>query len=488
MKILVLDEGTSSTRALLFDETGLIIDSEQQPVQCVYPRPGWVEQDANAIWEATESVAAKVIDRAGGAAAIAAIGITNQRETVVAWDRETGRPLAPAIVWQDRRTAKACQLLRDGGHEELVQERSGLLLDPYFSASKMRWLLDHEVAVADAAARGVLAFGTIDCWLRFKLMGRFETDASNASRTALMALETSQWDDDLCALFDVPRSALPDITDMAGDLGSCDFFGEPIRVAASVGDQQAATLGQACVGPGMAKATFGTGLFALASTGGRRPNSDHRLLATLLYQQGDARLYALEGSVFVAGSLVQWLRDMAGLVGSAQETETLARSVEDNGGVTIIPAFTGLGAPHWRADLTGSIHGLTFGVTRAHLVRAALEAVVHSAVDLAEAFAADGAPWRELKVDGGMIANDWLAQDLADISGATVSRPENVESTARGAAILAAVGVGLHETLERAIETMLPSFECFKPAIAEEHRKRRRAQWRHRLLAALQSV
>ncbi|MBT8428049.1 MAG: glycerol kinase, partial [Erythrobacter sp.] len=359
MTILVLDEGTSSTRALLFDEAGRIIDSEQQPVRCGYPRPGWVEQDADAIWEATRDVAATVIERAGGAAAIAAIGITNQRETVVAWDKDTGEPLAPAIVWQDRRTAQACAALRDGGHETFVHERSGLLLDPYFSASKMRWLLDHEGAVAQAAARGTLAFGTIDCWLRFKLTGRFETDASNASRTALMALETSRWDDDLCTLFGVPGSALPGIIDMAGDLGSCGLFGDPILVAASVGDQQAATLGQACIKQGMAKSTFGTGLFALASTGATPPKSEHRLLATLLYQRDDIRLYALEGSVFVAGSLVQWLRDMAGLVGSAQETETLARSVEDNGGVTIIPAFTGLGAPHWRADITGSIHGLT---------------------------------------------------------------------------------------------------------------------------------
>lgn len=477
MSILVLDEGTSSTRALLFDASGAILDCEQSEIGCDYPRPGWVEQDADAIWTATQSVAERVIERAGGPVAITAIGITNQRETLVAWDKESGAALAPAIVWQDRRTADDCEALRTAGHEAFVQARSGLLLDPYFSASKMRWLLKNNSAVAAAAARGTLAFGTIDCWLRFKLTGRFETDASNASRTALMDLDRARWDEELCALFEVPRTCLPTITDMVGDLGRCGVFGDAIAVTASVGDQQAATLGQGCLAPGAAKATFGTGLFALASTGSARPSSEHRLLATLLFQQGGHRLYAQEGSVFVAGSLVKWLRDKMGLVDDARETEALARSVEDAGGVTIIPAFTGLGAPHWRADLKGSIHGLTFGVTRAHLVRAALEAVVHSAVDLAQAFEADGVAWQQIKVDGGMIANDWLAQYMADMSGLDVVRPENVESTARGAAILAALGAGMHDNLDAAIAAMMPALESFKPLLPNEQREQRRRRW-----------
>lgn len=485
MSILVLDEGTSSTRALLFDDTGNILDQEQRDIESTYPRPGWVEQDADAIWQSTRKVARRVIERAGGAEKIAAIGLANQRETVVAWDRDSGAPLAPAIVWQDRRTAAYCDTLREQGHEPLVQARSGLLLDPYFSGPKMRWMLDHHDDVKAAADNGTLVFGTIDSWLRFKLTGRLQIDASNASRTALMALEKAKWDSELLGLFDIPQAALPEICDMAGALGTCSLFGAPIPICGSAGDQQAATLGQACMGPGMAKATFGTGLFALASTGDNRPHSEHRLLATLLSQVDGHRTYALEGSVFVAGSLVKWLRDMAGLVGSAEETETLARSVPDNGGVTIIPAFSGLGAPHWRPDLEGSIHGLTFGVTRAHLVRAALEAVVHSAVDLAEAFAADGAPWKRLRVDGGMIANDWLAQDLADMAGIAVARPSNVESTARGAAMLAAVGAGIHDSLDSAATAMLPRFETFEPAVAASQRDARLAHWRRVLESAL---
>ena len=475
--ILVLDAGTSSTRALLFDHDGAIHHVAQAEIDATYPRPGWVEQDAAAIWRASRGVMEAAIQAAGGAARIDAIGIANQRETVVAWDRTTGEPLAPAIVWQDRRTASTCAALRDGGHEEAVQETTGLVLDPYFSASKMGWMIEREPAVGDAARTGMLAFGTIDSWLLFKLTGAHLTDASNASRTSLMDLETRKWDEGLCALFGVPPAALPEIVPMTGDLGTTSHFGAAIPIAGSTGDQQAATIGQGCLVAGGAKATFGTGLFALASTGIARPRSRHRLLATLLHAGPGEPLYALEGSVFVAGSLVKWLRDMAGLVDSADETELLARSVPDAGGVTIIPAFTGLGAPHWRADLEGSIHGLTFGTTRAHLVRAALEAVTMSTRDLARAFIADGAGWDRLRVDGGMIANDWLAQDLADIIDVTVERPVSVESTARGAAMLAGIGRGVFDDLSHAAERMTPPIERFEPRVDPAVRDDRISRW-----------
>ncbi|MCM8558381.1 FGGY family carbohydrate kinase [Sphingomicrobium sediminis] len=483
--ILVLDEGTSSTRALLFDETGNIHHVAQADIESRYPRPGWVEQDPRDLWRQSRNVMREAIDAAGGAAKITTIGITNQRETLIAWDRDSGAALAPAIVWQDRRTAAACADLREAGHEAAVQHRTGLLLDPYFSASKMRWMLDHHEEVAAAAQRGSLAFGTVESWLITKLAGAHVTDASNASRTALMDLEKASWDSDMCDLFGVPEEALPAIVPTAGKLAETDMFGASIPITGSAGDQQAATIGQGCLEPGAAKATLGTGLFALTSTGTDVPKSEHRLLATLLSDVHGERLYALEGAVFVAGSLVKWLRDMAGLVGSASETETLARSVEDNGGVTIIPAFNGLGAPHWRPDLTGSIQGLTFGVTRAHLVRAALEAVTMSCVDLAGAFAADGAQWERLRIDGGMVANDWLAQDLADQLDLTIERPTNVESTARGGAILAAVGAGIHADLEAATSAMLPPLERFDPAIASDVRGARAKQWKSALEQAL---
>lgn len=483
--VLVLDEGTSSTRALLFDPEGGIRGTAQRALGCAHPSPGWVEQDANEIWTSTRAVAAEMVAAAGGADRIAGIGIANQRETVVAFDRQTGEALAPAIVWQDRRTADTCEALRAAGHEAAVQAQTGLLLDPYFSATKMRWLIDEVPAVARAAHEKRLGFATIDGWLIFKLTGRHATDASNASRTLLMDLSTGRWDEHLCDLFGVPVDALGDIVAMSVPIGETHLFGNPIAITGSAGDQQAATIGQGCLAPGDAKATFGTGLFALESTGPERSASEHRLLSTLLLDDGQHRLFALEGSVFVAGSLVQWLRDKLGLVGSAQETAALAASVPDNGGVTIVPAFAGLGAPHWRADVTGSIHGITFGVTKAHLVRAALEAVTMSCVDLAQAFASDGAPWRALRVDGGMIANDWLAQDVADMLDLTVERPANVESTARGAAMLAAAGAGLFENVGEAVAAMLPDFEDFVPNGDGDASARRRAAWSDTLVRAL---
>ena len=333
--ILVLDEGTTSTRAMLFTAAGSLRGEAQRELTQHYPGPGRVEHDANEIWHRTFECALEMVALAGGADRIAAIGITNQRETVVAWDKRSGEPLARAIVWQDRRTADQCAALRDAGHEEAVRARTGLLLDPYFSATKMRWLLDREPAVAGAAASGRLAFGTIESWLAFKLTGAHLSDVSNASRTLLFALDASDWDEGLCALFGVPRAALPELTDSAGAFGSTGLFGAPIPICGLAGDQQAATIGQGCLRPGDTKATYGTGAFVLSNQGTRVPHSHHRLLGTVLYQLDGERHYALEGSVFVAGSFVKWLRDALGFIETAAETEALARSVEDTGGVAV---------------------------------------------------------------------------------------------------------------------------------------------------------
>ena len=475
--ILVLDEGTTSTRAMLYTPDGVRVATAQRELTQHYPRPGWGEQDATQIWEHSLACAQEMVVRAGGADSIAAIGITNQRETVVAWDRRSGRPLARAIVWQDRRTADRCDRLRADGHEALIQARTGLVIDPYFSATKMRWLIDHEPALA--AAGEALAFGTVESWLVWNLTGGLHiSDASNASRTQLMALDGAGWDADLCALFDLPRRALPDIVDNAGDFGATrpDLLGGAIPIRGLAGDQQAAAIGQGCLTRGEAKATLGTGAFILTPVGEEPPRSHHRLLGTILCQIGGRRRYALEGSIFVAGSLIQWLRDQLGLIRSAGETEALARSVPDNGGVSLLPALSGLGAPHWRPEARGVIAGLTQGTTRAHIVRAALESIAHQVHDLAGAFAADGAPWTNLRIDGGMSANDWIAQDMADMLDLPVERPADVETTARGAAILAAVGAGLHATLEDAA-ALLPGRQRFLPAMAGDVRADRLRAW-----------
>lgn len=476
--ILVLDEGTTSTRALLFAADGRVMDTARRDLGQYYPRPGWVEQDPAEIWEHTLACARAMVERAGGPQRIAAIGIANQRETVVAWDRRSGQPLARAIVWQDRRTANACLALKEAGHEERISQVTGLLLDPYFSATKMRWLLDHEPAVA--AAGDALAFGTVESWLTFKLTGGLHvTDASNASRTLLMPLDRARWDDGLCDLFGVDPRSLPEIVDMAGAFGatSPELFGAPIPICGLAGDQQAATIGQACLAPGDTKATFGTGAFILTATGDAAPRSRNRLLATVLTQIDGQRSYALEGSVFVAGSMVQWLRDGLGWLASAAESEAVACSVSDSGGVTVVPALAGLGAPHWRPDVRGAIFGLTLGTTRAQVIRAALESIAHQCFDLQQAFAADGHSWTRLRIDGGMSANDWLAQDLADMVALPVERPDNVESTARGAAMLAAVGAGLYPTLDQATSAMIPNSQCFVPAMGEVERQRRLSAW-----------
>jgi glycerol kinase len=474
-KILVIDEGTTSTRVMLFEADGTCLGSAQRPLTQHYPAPGLVEHDAEEIWTLTLACAQEMVAKAGGASAIAGIGITNQRETIVFWDKTTGKPLAPAIVWQDRRTADMCQALKDQGQEAIVQAKTGLLLDPYFSGSK--------IALSNwpqlKAAGNKLAVGTIESYLVYRLTGGAHiSDATNASRTALMAIGSAGWDDGLCDLFGVPRAILPQIVDCAGSLGQTlpELFGSSIAISGMAGDQQAATIGQACLEPGQTKATFGTGAFVLTQTGRTLPQSKNRLLATIAWQLDGVRHYALEGSVFVAGSLMQWLRDDLGLIERASDSEGLARAVPDNGGVYLVPALSGLGAPHWQPHARGAIHGLSFSAKKAHVVRAALEAMAHQTFDLKTAFAADGADWAEVRIDGGMVANDWMAQDLADILAIDVERPHFIETTALGAAMLAGVGCGLYGSLEEAA-IMRGQVERFSPAMADPVRQTRLSGW-----------
>ena len=475
--ILVIDEGTTSTRAVLFAADGTAVDSCQRPLTQHYPQAGLVEHDAEEIWNLTLACAQEMVATAGGADQIASIGITNQRETVVFWDRRTGKPLAPAIVWQDRRTADMCAAMKDQGEEPVVQAKTGLLLDPYFSGSKIGWALENWPQLKEAGAN--LAVGTVESYLVYRLTGGSHiTDASNAARTALMAIGSGGWDDGLMDLFGVPRDILPEITDCAGDLGTTlpEHFGGAIRICGMAGDQQAATIGQGCFAVGQTKATFGTGAFVLTQTGTTLRQSRHRLLSTILYQLNGERYYALEGSVFVAGSLVQWLRDDLGLISHAAETEPLARSVPDNGGVYLVPALSGLGAPHWRPDARAAVSGLSFAAKKAHVARAALEAMAHQTYDLKTAFAADGADWAELRIDGGMVTNDWMAQDLADMLAIDVERPAFVETTALGAAMLAAVGCGLYHSLEEAAK-MRGGVTRFAPTLDPGAREIRLAGW-----------
>ena len=483
--ILVLDAGTTSTRAMVFAGDGTMEAVAQAELTQHYPRPGWVEHDAGEIWDKTLKCAREVIGQ--DAARIAAIGITNQRETVVAWDRNSGEPLARAIVWQDRRTADFCATMKADGHEVMVQKRTGLLLDPYFSGTKMRWMLDHDAAVQAAAQNGSLAFGTIESWLVYKLSGGAHiSDASNASRSLLLSLDGAQFDGDLCELFGVPPAALPEVVDTHGKLADCDpqWLGAAVPICGLAGDQQSATIGQGCLSFGETKATYGTGAFVLTNKGREIPHSDNRLLGTVLYQENGERTYAIEGACFVAGSLIQYLRDQLNLIGSAAETEELARSIADSGEVVIVPALAGLGAPHWLPDARGVISGLSFASGRAQIARAALEAMAHQTHDLASAFAADGAPWTHLRIDGGMSANDWMAQDLADILEIEVERPDFIETTALGAAILAAVGCGLHADLETAALTMRSETTTFSPKMDGGVRTSRLARYSKALSAA----
>ena len=447
--VLALDQGTTSSRAILYAEDGRVLARAQRELSQSYPRPGWVEHDPDEIVSGQLATAAEALARAGvGAHEVAAIGIANQRETVVIWSRDSGRPIAPAIVWQDRRTAEQCEALRLRGLEADVHRRSGLRLDPYFSATKAAWLLDRIPGARRRAELGELAFGTIDSWLLWNLTGgqRHLTDASNASRTLLYDLEEEDWSDELCTTFGVPRPLLPDIVDSSGVIACTDpsRFGAPVPIAGLAGDQQAALFGQRCIHPGQAKNTYGTGCFLLMHAGDRPVHSRHGLLGTIAWRKAGRCEHALEGSVFTAGALVQWLRDGLGLVRDASGIEALATSVPDAGGVTVVPAFTGLGAPHWDAAARGAILGLTRGSTAAHIARAALESIALQSAEVLEAMQADaGQSLSELRVDGGAARNDLLMQIQADLLGVPVVRPEQPECTALGAALLAGTAVGL---------------------------------------------
>jgi glycerol kinase len=448
--ILAIDQGTTGSTCVVFDERAEPLGRSYREFAQHFPRPGWVEHDAAEIWEVTRAVAGEALDDAGvRTGELAAVGITNQRETVCVWDRDSGEPLHRAIVWQDRRAAERCEELRAAGHERLVRERTGLVLDPYFSATKIEWLLGNVPGLRERAAEGRALFGTVDSWLIYKLTGEHLTDASNASRTLLYDIGTGRWDPELLELFGVPERALPRVCASAGEIARTRpqaLHGHAVPVAGVAGDQQAALFGQACTDPGMGKNTYGTGSFVLLNAGFAPPAPAEGLLGTVAWGIGGAAAltYALEASIFVTGAAVQWLRDGLGIIGQAAETETLAASLQSNDGVYFVPALTGLGSPHWDPHARGTIVGLTRGATRAHLARATLEAIAYQTVDAVRAMEAGaGQPLSELRADGGASANRWLMQFQADVLGVPVLVPEIAETTALGAAYLAGVGVGL---------------------------------------------
>jgi glycerol kinase len=444
--VLALDQGTTSSRAILFDRAGSVHAVAQREFAQLFPQPGWVEHDPMEIWASQSGVMAEVLAKAAIAPTdIAAIGITNQRETTVLWERATGRPVANAIVWQDRRTAPLCDALRAAGHETTFARKTGLVLDAYFSGTKLKWLLDHVAKARSRAERGELAFGTVDSWLIWNLSGgaAHVTDPSNASRTLLFDIHRGEWDDELLALLDVPRAVLPTVVASSGVCAQATLLGAPVPIAGIAGDQQAALFGQACLEPGLAKNTYGTGCFLLLNTGRSAVTSNNHLLSTVAWRRCSTTDYALEGSVFIAGAVVQWLRDALKIIRSAAEVEALAASVPDNGGVYLVPAFAGLGAPHWDAYARGAILGLTRGATGAHLARAALEAIAFQSAEVLRAMEADaGMKLTELRVDGGATTNNLLMQFQADLLGVPVVRPKVLETTALGAAYLAGLAVG----------------------------------------------
>ena len=488
--ILAIDQGTTSTRSIVFDAEAQVVATAQAEFAQHYPEDGWVEHDVEDIWRDTVATAHDAIARAGlSAGDIAAIGITNQRETTVLWDRATGEALHKAIVWQDRRTADFCAKLKEAGHEALVRERTGLLLDPYFSGTKLAWLLDNVPRARARAERGELAFGTIDSFLIWRMTGGrvHVTDATNASRTLLFDIHRQQWCPELLELLDIPASLLPEVCDSSAVFGDTmpDLLGRAIPIAGVAGDQQAAMVGQACFDPGDAKATYGTGCFLLLNTGDKAVLSDNRLLTTVAYRLHGKPAYAVEGSIFVAGAAVKWLRDGLGLITHASQTDDMATRVADNGGVYMVPAFVGLGAPHWDARARGLICGLTLGTSAAHVARAALESVGYQTADLITAMIDDGAGRPgTLRVDGGMSANDWLCQFLADILEMPVERPENLETTALGAAFLAGMGVGLWQGTA-GVAALTRRADRFEPAGDPGRRAALIAGWRKALERAL---
>jgi glycerol kinase len=467
--ILALDQGTTSSRAILFDEAGEIRALAQKEFRQFYPQPGWVEHDPMEIWRTQSETASHAI----GNEQVDAIGITNQRETTVVWDRATGEPIYPAIVWQDRRTAAECDLLKAEGRAEWIAAKTGLIPDAYFSATKLRWLLDRVPGARAKAERGELAFGTIDTWLIWKLTEgvRHVTDPTNASRTLLFDLHRQAWDDELLKLFDIPRSILPEVLPSAGDFGETKLFGKAIPIRGVAGDQQAALFGQQCLSPGMAKNTYGTGCFLLMHTGETPVRSQNQLLTTAAISLGDSPAYALEGSVFIAGAAIGWLRDGLKLIQTAEEIDPLARSVPDNGGVYFVPAFAGLGAPHWDPHARGLIHGLTRGTTAGHLARATLEAIAYQTADVLRAMEKDsGIELTQLRADGGAARCDFLLQFQANLLGVPVVRPHVTETTALGAAQLAGLPPGTWKAERR-----------FEPSMAASQREALLAGWREAL-------
>jgi glycerol kinase len=489
--ILALDQGTTSSRAIVFDHAGAIRAVGQKEFRQIFPQPGWVEHDANEIWETQVGVAAEAIARAGiGARNIAAIGITNQRETTVVWDRQSGRPVCNAIVWQDRRTATICDELKAGGHEQLFAGKTGLVLDAYFSGTKLRWILDNIAGARARAEAGELAFGTIDSWLIWKLSGgkSHVTDASNASRTLLFNIHTGDWDDDLLHVLKIPRAVLPRVVESSGVVAETagELFVARIPIAGIAGDQQAALFGQRCVTPGMVKNTYGTGCFMLMHTGIKPVHSRNKLLTTTAWRVGGKDEYALEGSVFIAGAVVQWLRDGLGIIKTSGDVEALAASVPDNGGVYFVPAFAGLGSPHWDPYARGTLVGLTRGTGAAHIARAALESIAYQTADVLRAMESDaGIKLSELRVDGGATQNDLLMQFQADVLGVRVVRPKVFETTALGAAYLAGLAVGYWKDAGE-ISAQWQTDRVFEPAMSREQAARLMAGWSRALDRAKQ--
>jgi glycerol kinase len=478
--ILALDQGTTSSRAVLFDRAGVPRAIAQREIRQIYPQPGWVEHDPEEIWASQGAVAQQVLERTDTPPAnIAAIGITNQRETTIVWDRATGRPACNAIVWQDRRTAGLCDRLKADGAEPLVRAKTGLVIDAYFSASKLAWILDAVPGARADAEAGRLAFGTVDTWLTWKLTGgaRHVTDASNAARTMLFNIHTGEWDDELLRLFNVPRVVLPDVRPNGEVFGeAAEFAGRPI--AGLAGDQQAALFGQACLRPGMAKNTYGTGCFLLQHTGRQPVESRNRLLTTVAWDRGGVRDFALEGSVFIGGAVVQWLRDGLGVIRDSVDVEALAAAVPDSGGVVFVPAFAGLGAPHWDAYGRGAILGMTRGTTAGHVARAALDGIAFQVADVLDAMAKDsGTPLTELRVDGGASRNDLLLQFQADLLGVPVVRAAVPETTALGAAFFAGLAVGYWGGHEE-IAALWRADRRFEPRVSREHADALRGRWR----------
>jgi glycerol kinase len=491
--ILALDQGTTSSRAVLLNNRAEIVSLAQRPFNQHYPQPGWVEHDPMEIWTTQLDAAREALSKAHvEPSQIAALGITNQRETVVLWDRKTGKPLNPAIVWQCRRTAGACDELRAAGHEPMIQQRTGLLIDAYFSASKIRWLLDNVEGARAEARAGRLAVGTIDSWLIWQLSGgRLHiTDPSNASRTMLFNINTMMWDDELLALFDIPRSVLPDVVPSSAMVGNTaeSVLGREVPIGGIAGDQQAALFGQNCFKRGQAKNTYGTGCFVLFNTGEEPIPSTNRLLTTVAWQIGEEKpIYALEGSVFIAGAAVQWLRDGIQIIESAADTAAIAATVEDTGGVYIVPAFVGLGAPYWDQYARGAILGITRGTTRAHIVRATLESIAYQTRDLFDALHADsGCNLMELRVDGGAAANDFLMQAQADILGCSVIRPRSIETTVSGAAYLAGLACRYWQDKEELAQLSNSAVERFEPRMDSSLREKRYQDWRRAVERASQ--